>query len=581
MNLLRSCLLLCLWLVGGLLPAGAASPIVLDAHRQGLSLGETGQLQWLRDEGGTLTLEAVRGAAQDARFTAVPRPLRTAGGLQPFWFKVELQQQASTGDWVLATHTTALKDVRFYGPFDAAGQALAPPVHTGLAQPFSSRPLGSERYLMRFELPNPGTYTVYARLVSETAPILGLSVWDTAQYLQWRQHKRLFDGICYGILLALLVYNLALAAIFRDPAYAYYIGQCTFALLTLASFNGHAAHYLWGDWPWWQERGNVVLPGLWMLCGVLFARSFLNTRPVPWLDRLLLGTGALAVLSAALGLLGGFASAQTLNEVLAVAGVLVAVVAGLALMRRGFAPARWYLAGHALLCLSALGAVLVNWKVLDAPFLLANGLQMGVAAEMVVFAIALGSRISGLRTSQIELRLHAAHLAQAAATDPLTGLANRVGLAQDCARLLATGTGLALMLLDLDRFKPINDQHGHDAGDAVLHAVARSMQAQVRGGDSVARIGGDEFVILLAGPLPDERLAALAQHLSAAVRTPVSFQGQSLCVDVSIGIARYPQDGTALDELLRAADQAMYHAKQTLSGHAFHATAQGACAALG
>lgn len=567
MKLFRVCLLL--YLVFGHLSHAWATPIVLDAHRQGLLLNETGQLLWLADNSGTLTLDDVLQPAHATRFRPMPPTHRQGDSAQPHWFKVELEQRAATGDWVLATQTTALKDVRFHGPFDATGRALAPPVHTGLSQPFATRPLGSERYLMRLQLPGPGTYTVYVRLLGETAPSLGLSVWDTAEYLQWRQHKRLFDGICYGILLALLVYNLALAGIFRDATYGFYIGQCAFALLTLASFNGHAAHYLWGDWPWWQERGNVVLPSLWLFFGALFARSFLDTPQVPKLDRLLLAAGGLAGLTALLGLLGQFNAAQTLNEAVASAGALLAAVAAVAIMRRGFVPAQWYLGGQALLFLSVLGVVLVNWIVIDAPFLLANGLQIGVAAEMVVFAIALSSRIRSLRASQSSLRLHAAHLAQAAATDPLTGLANRAGLAQRAAQLLADGAAHALMLLDLDHFKPINDTHGHDAGDAVLCAVAMRLQAHLRTGDIVARLGGDEFVILLAEPLPDERLATLAQRLDAAVRQPVDFQGQALTVGASTGIARSPQDGRTLTELMRSADQAMYKAKQARSGHAF------------
>ncbi|OGB48831.1 MAG: diguanylate cyclase [Burkholderiales bacterium RIFCSPLOWO2_12_FULL_65_40] len=495
--------------------------------------------------------------------------LRHGESARPYWFKVQLEQRAETGDWVLATQTTALKDVRFYGPFDATGRTLAPAVHTGLSQPFATRPLVSERYLMRLQLPGPGTYTVYARLVGETAPLLALSAWDTAEYLQWRQHKRLFDGICYGILIALLVYNLVLAGIFRDATYGFYIGQCAFALLTLASFNGHAAHYLWGHWPWWQERGNVVLPGLWLIFGTLFARSFLDTRRLPGLDRLLLSLALLAALAALLGLGGQFSTAQTLNEIVSSAGALLAAVAAVVILRSGFKPAQWYLGGQALLFLSVLGVVLVNWNVIDAPFLLANGLQIGVAAEMVVFAIALSRRISGLRTSQTALRLHAAHLAEAAATDPLTGLANRSGLAQKSTQMLADGAAHALMLLDLDRFKPINDAHGHDAGDAVLRAVAARLQAAMRAGDIVARLGGDEFVILLASPLPDDQLEALARRLEAAVRQPVDFQGQALTVGASTGIARSPQDGRTLTELMRSADQAMYQAKQSGSGHAF------------
>ncbi|MCL4771045.1 MAG: GGDEF domain-containing protein [Burkholderiaceae bacterium] len=567
MKLLRACLLLCLLISH--LPWTGATPIVLDEHPHGLLLNNTGQLLWLADDNGALTLDDVRGAEHAARFAPLPAQRRHGEDVRPHWFKVELEQRAASGDWVLATHTTALKDVRFHGPFDAAGRALAPPVHTGLAQPYATRPLGSERYLMRLQLPGPGTYTVYVRLQGEATAILGLSVWDTAEYLQWRQHKRLFDGICYGILLALLVYNLALAGIFRDPTYGFYIGQCAFALLTLASFNGHAAHYLWGQWPWWQERGNVVLPSLWLLLGTLFARSFLDTRRVPSLDRLLQAIGAVAVGTALLGLWGWFTIAQTLNEITASVGTLLAAVAAVIVLRSGFRPARWYLGGQALLFLSVLGVVLVNWEVIQAPFLLANGLQIGVAAEMVVFAIALSRRISGLRASQTALRLHAAHLAQAAATDPLTGLANRTGLAQGAAQLLADGAPHALMLLDLDRFKPINDVHGHDAGDAVLRAVAARLQAHIRAGDIVARLGGDEFVVLLAAPRSDADLEVLALRLGAAVRQPVEFQGQALTVGASTGIARSPRDGRTLTELMRSADQAMYQAKQSGSGHAF------------
>ncbi len=560
MKLIRACLFWCCLL--GALPPATAQAVVLDDHRQGVSLSESGQLLWHRDASGTLTLDEARALADAGRFEAAPHPPRNGSDATPRWFKVVVQQRGAGGDWVLATQTTALKDVRFFGPFDAAGRALAEPVHSGLSKPFATRPLSSERYVMRLQLPAPGTYTVYARMVSETSQNFDLTAWETAEYLQWRQHKRLFDGLCYGILLALLLYNLVLAAVFRDRTYAFYVGQCTFALLALASFNGHAAHYLWGGWPWWQERGNVVLPALWLLFGALFARRFLLTRTLPWLDRLLLAATGLAALGALMGLAGQFGAAQAFNEVVASVGALLAAGAAIVMTRRGYVPALWYLGGQALLFLSAMGVVLVNWKLIEAPFLLANGLQIGIAGEMVVFAIALSGRIQGMRATQLELRLRAAHLAEAAATDPLTGLSNRSGLAQGAARVLEDGAPHALMLLDLDRFKPINDEHGHDAGDAVLRAVAERLQAHMRAGDIVARLGGDEFVILLAGQLSDERLDILAQRLERAVRQPVVFNDRELSVGASIGIARSPRDGHTLTELMRCADQAMYQVKQ-------------------
>ncbi len=570
MKLIRAVLLLCL-LAGGAV-FSSATPVVLDALEPAGSLSQQGKLLWLAEASDISSIDEARSPSNAARFEAAPHPPRPANRAQSYWFKVEMEQPAGAGDWVLATHTTSIQKVEFYGPFDVDGQPLAPPVHTGLTQPFSSRPLGSERFLARLQLPKPGSYTMYVRMVGGTASDLDLSLWGTAEYLQWRQHKRLFDGICYGILLALLVYNLVLAGIFRDRTYLMYIGQCAFALLTLASYNGHAASYLWGAWPWWQERANVVLPGLWLVFATTFARSFLETaQRARRFNALLRAVGVLAALAALLGLGGAFAVAQILTEVLAVTGTLIALMAAIVVMRRGSVPARWYLAGQAVLFLSVLMVVLENWRLIYAPFLQANGLQIGVAAEMVVFAIALGSRIGRMRTSQVELRLRAAHLAQAAATDPLTGLANRSGLAEGAADSLASTGAHALMLLDLDSFKPINDQHGHDAGDAVLRAVAKRLQAHIREGDLVARLGGDEFVILLAGQWSDERLSQLAQRLGDAVRQLVEFQGTALTVGVSIGIARRPAHANTLTELMRCADQAMYRAKQARSGHTFFA----------
>ena len=187
MNAIRTCLLFLCLLVAGPSLAWAA-PIFLEDHAQGLALSEPGHTLWLQDDTGALTLDDVRGADQDRRFEPAPPALQRSRGAQAHWFKLQMEQRTPAGDWVLATQTTALKDVQFFGPFDSTGRALAPPVHTGLSQVFSTRPLASERYLMRLQLPAPGVYTVYARLVSDAAPILGLSVWDTAEYLQWRQH---------------------------------------------------------------------------------------------------------------------------------------------------------------------------------------------------------------------------------------------------------------------------------------------------------------------------------------------------------------------------------------------------------
>jgi diguanylate cyclase (GGDEF)-like protein len=199
-------------------------------------------------------------------------------------------------------------------------------------------------------------------------------------------------------------------------------------------------------------------------------------------------------------------------------------------------------------------------------------LQIGVAAELVVFAIALGSRVRLLKHKSSRLETRAASLAQEARTDPLTGLANRAGLSLRAQELLERPGGHALMLLDLDRFKPVNDQHGHAAGDAVLVQVARRLSLAVRAGDTVARLGGDEFVILFADAPGQAALEERAQRLQSALRQPIALSPTlTVGIDSSIGVATAPQDGRTLEQLLMAADAALYQAKEAgRGGFRFH-----------
>jgi diguanylate cyclase (GGDEF)-like protein len=125
-----------------------------------------------------------------------------------------------------------------------------------------------------------------------------------------------------------------------------------------------------------------------------------------------------------------------------------------------------------------------------------------------------------------------------------------------------SGGLVALYLLDLDGFKPVNDRHGHHAGDSVLIEVAARLGAQVRPGDLVARIGGDEFVVVVEG-LPDEDAARrIGEKLLQTMREPIAVQGVSCTVGATIGYALAPIDGCEIEHLLEQADQAMYAGKQ-------------------
>ena len=156
---------------------------------------------------------------------------------------------------------------------------------------------------------------------------------------------------------------------------------------------------------------------------------------------------------------------------------------------------------------------------------------------------------------------------QQAQTDALTGLPNRTLLSARTAESLeeAGGAGTGLLLLDLDRFKEVNDTLGHHVGDQFLQVIARRLTTAVRPGDTVVRLGGDEFALLLPGTGAADA-EDTARRLLEAVCAPVVLEGLQIDVDASIGVAVAPEHGSDLDALLRHADVAMYLAKETGSG---------------
>jgi diguanylate cyclase (GGDEF)-like protein len=150
--------------------------------------------------------------------------------------------------------------------------------------------------------------------------------------------------------------------------------------------------------------------------------------------------------------------------------------------------------------------------------------------------------------------------------DLLTGLPNRFlfmdRFEQAVQQHIRSGNSFALLLLDLDHFKEINDQYGHEVGDTVLVESARRMTGEIRACDTVARHGGDEFVVLLANTLDSADALAVAEKIRHAIAQPLESASCLLRITPSIGVAMYPADGKTLDELRRAADEAMYEAKK-------------------
>jgi len=165
----------------------------------------------------------------------------------------------------------------------------------------------------------------------------------------------------------------------------------------------------------------------------------------------------------------------------------------------------------------------------------------------------------------------------AAVHDPLTGLPNRVlfidRLEYGLAQARRHGWNLAVMFIDLDAFKQINDTHGHEAGDSVLKIVAARLTDTVRDDDTVCRHGGDEFLYLLTAVKDVQDLSVIAEKVIASIQMPCSLQVGELTlhpsISASMGIAVFPKDGATAEALIQSADKAMYRAKASVSRYAF------------
>lgn len=200
--------------------------------------------------------------------------------------------------------------------------------------------------------------------------------------------------------------------------------------------------------------------------------------------------------------------------------------------------------------MSTLGMLAVFFILIDGVY----AILFFVTVEMVV------------RRHQAELRANEEVIKHQAYHDALTDLPNRSlfheRLTDALQQAKQNNTMLAVMFLDLDRFKNVNDSLGHAVGDLLLQAVAKQLRDSVRLGDTVARVGGDEFIILLPGLSKEDAAITVAEKVLRGFRRPVEIDGHELYIGPSIGISIYPKDGTDAETLIKNADTAMYRAKE-------------------
>jgi diguanylate cyclase len=189
--------------------------------------------------------------------------------------------------------------------------------------------------------------------------------------------------------------------------------------------------------------------------------------------------------------------------------------------------------------------------------------------ELTLFLVAgIATGLASSFNKQLAAQRRVSHQAQ---YDALTGLLNRKSFEETLNNMIEVAkqrdTLLAVLFVDLDKFKQVNDIYGHDMGDELLKAVARQLRSTVRDGDAVARLGGDEFMIVLAGLREPESATVVADKIVKTLSSPFRIRGKELHISASVGISLFPDDGRDVETLVKSADSTMYAVKATGKNH--------------
>lgn len=260
--------------------------------------------------------------------------------------------------------------------------------------------------------------------------------------------------------------------------------------------------------------------------------------------------GTLAARSTIPALAHIFAEAELLIGMLFAVALVVMVLSTLALRVWVVNPLRQLAAGLQAGHVGPLGATLERSD------------EFGDLARLMMLSFSQRAAIEAQMEERAEFARALEHLAM---HDPLTGLPNRVMFNDRLTTALAQserqGTLIAVVAIDLDRFKHINDTLGHAAGDELLVAVGRRLTSSIRAGDTAARMGGDEFVLLLTDIVSAEQALDTGRRVLQAFREPFTLAGQPVSMSLSLGVCLYPSDATSPEALLKGADEAMYEVK--------------------
>lgn len=586
---------LLLLLLVAAISARAGEPLILEGSERTVDLRP--HLLLLRDAGARLAPGEAMARGDDYRPAVAARDLNLGYTRDALWLRIDVRSALSrASDWRLELDYPSLDRVDL---FERLPDGRLSQLSSGDTLAFGERALAHRHPVFPVHLDAGERRVLFLRAFSEGSLTVRPSLWEASAHQSHSEAGYAAYAAYFGMLLALALYNLMLFFALRDRAYLLYVGFVASFGVGVASLSGMGAQFVWPEATAWNNRALPIGIALSSVLAPLFTRVFLDTaRRAPFWHRLL---GASALLQAGVLLVAIFGSVQAGVQAMSAGGVvncLLMLACGIACALRGLPGARLFVLAWAVILLGGTMLALRNFGLMPTHFVTLYAMQIGSALEMLLLSFALAARFNELKREKERAQADAlasqarvvltlqqqervleervtertealaaanAQLRELAMRDPLTALANRAALYAhlDAAlqRAQRKRQPLALLMIDLDGFKTVNDSLGHEAGDQVLVEVAERLNRCARGGDLVARLGGDEFVLVCEDVGAQAGAQQLAERLLVALGEPIETAGRQARVGASIGIALARPGAEESGELLRRADRAMYAAK--------------------
>jgi diguanylate cyclase (GGDEF)-like protein len=544
-------------------PAQAATALVLSPEADSLDAWKVITVK--ADASRSLTVDDML-----HRLDQFDEPANRGGTLglrqEAMWLHIPLAVPAALhSQWIANIDYSSLLEVDFYLAQD--GKVLQQSL-LGYQRAPGKAAGASRTPAMALNLQPGQRYDLLIRVRTLGPMTLPITVSEMPHRLKLALREQMLQGLFNGLALWLLLYSLLQWVGQRDRLFAYYalvvFGSAAFSL----QFFGVGIQFLWPG-NVWMEGHSAIIAGLLAMTGsfLFLGHALAGDAPRGRYARTMQGGAALSAL-VCLAFLFDLLTVRAANIYMGLFGMMPSVLsipAALRQVRRGDAIGStllvaWMVYGAAAATVAGLsqGWVAANFWTLHA-------FQFGATLDMLLFLRVLGLRSEASRRAAHEAMHERDLMRSLAHTDPLTGLPNRRGMQvalQSALEQRAPHQLVAVFVLDLDGFKPVNDQNGHDVGDDLLVAVGQRLSNNVRHqNDVVARLGGDEFVILAPRLTQPEQAREIGEGLLAAFREPFNLQNLRVSVGLTIGYVLAPFDGKEVRELIHRADAAMYKGK--------------------